>query len=49
MYRIAVKDIKRMKIQYLGTIMKDFCPNEELGVDLDIVMGFDKKGKLMCS
>lgn len=43
---IAVKDIKRKKIQYLGTILKDFCPNDELSVGLDVVIGFDKNGKM---
>lgn len=44
---VAVKDIKRKKIRYLGTIKEDFCPNDELGLkDYDIVIGFDKKGKM---
>ena len=45
--KVAVKDLKRKKIVYFATLVKDLCPNDELGAgESDIVLGFDKNGKL---
>ncbi len=44
--QVAIKDLKKKKIQYLGIILEEFCPDKELNSGFDIVIGFDKNGKM---
>lgn len=40
------KELKKKKIKYFGTILENFCSNNELNSGFDIVIGFDKNGKM---